>query len=203
MSADIVLEEERIRLEGGVVEMTAHDLELDASARRSTSSGKRRALVHDPNDGLTLNWAGDYPGGVTIQGTTRLQIVEGGTAEFGGEVKAHQVWAGDLRVDEGAQLDRLTAQAATIANLDVGAALRVQVASPLPALDGTPSATSGPGGRHRGPHHGPHRGSAGLPDVDVRPTARGPLPTYVDLVEEIRTLRREIISLKARVTELE
>lgn len=47
------------------------DLMIDNSARRTSNTGERRALVHDFTDGLTVNWAGDYPGGVTIRGAVR------------------------------------------------------------------------------------------------------------------------------------
>ena len=49
-----------------------HDLHLDNESRRSTDSGHRRALVHDFQDGLTINWAQDYPGGVTIRGKVNV-----------------------------------------------------------------------------------------------------------------------------------
>lgn len=51
-----------------VVAETA-DLEVNLPSRRSkTSSTMRRAVVHDWGDRLTLNWGGDYPGGVRIEG---------------------------------------------------------------------------------------------------------------------------------------
>jgi hypothetical protein len=55
------------------------DLMLDHPQRRKTTAGSRRALVHDFNDGLTINWGGDYPGGVTIQGN----VVCPGTLKVG------------------------------------------------------------------------------------------------------------------------
>src|SRR5690242_15564850 len=46
-----------------------HDFLLDAAERRKANGPQfRRALVHDQNDGLTINFASDYPGGVTING---------------------------------------------------------------------------------------------------------------------------------------
>jgi hypothetical protein len=49
------------------VDVLASDLVLDSSARRKPNGPRfRRALVHDENDGLTVNFAGDYPGGVTV-----------------------------------------------------------------------------------------------------------------------------------------
>ena len=48
--------------------LNVEDVVVDSPHRRSNSTGYRRALVHDYNDGLTINWASDYPGGVTIKG---------------------------------------------------------------------------------------------------------------------------------------
>ena len=31
--------------------------------------------MHDQNDGLTINFNGDYPGGLTIHGVTMLDVV--------------------------------------------------------------------------------------------------------------------------------
>jgi hypothetical protein len=46
-----------------------HDFLLDSAERRKANGPQfRRALVHDQNDGLTINFARDYPGGVTING---------------------------------------------------------------------------------------------------------------------------------------
>lgn len=55
-------------ISGSHLTIRHHDVLIDNASRRSSPSGNRRAIVHDFNDGLTLNWAGDYPGGVTIRG---------------------------------------------------------------------------------------------------------------------------------------
>ena len=55
-------------LEGRVVKSTASDLMLDSSERHKGGGPFRRALVHNQNDGLSINFNGDYPGGVTIAG---------------------------------------------------------------------------------------------------------------------------------------
>ena len=50
----------------------------DVSWRRGggpTGPRFRRALVHDTNDGLTMNFGDDYPGGVTINGVHTLDVV--------------------------------------------------------------------------------------------------------------------------------
>jgi hypothetical protein len=63
-----------LELDANVVKATAFDLVLDSPVRHTggeihRKNGSRRALVHDFADGLTINWDGDYPGGVTINGT--------------------------------------------------------------------------------------------------------------------------------------
>ena len=53
----------------GRPKITATDVYLDNSSRRGGAGGSvRRALVHDSGDKLTLNYAGDYSGGVKIPG---------------------------------------------------------------------------------------------------------------------------------------
>jgi hypothetical protein len=52
--------------------LESHDLYLDHPARRSNTSGSRRALVHGFNDELVLNYNKDYPGGVTIRGSISI-----------------------------------------------------------------------------------------------------------------------------------
>ncbi|SKB05943.1 hypothetical protein [Aeromicrobium choanae] len=69
---DIRFEGDFIHLEGLVVRATANDLMLDATARRKTNTPFRRALVHDFDDGLTLNWDSDYPGGVSVNSCKQI-----------------------------------------------------------------------------------------------------------------------------------
>jgi hypothetical protein len=60
-----------VKLVPGQVRVEACDLCIDSPDRRkkdTPTAPDRRALVHDFGDGLTINWAGDYPGGVTING---------------------------------------------------------------------------------------------------------------------------------------
>jgi hypothetical protein len=52
--------------------INAEDIVLDSASRRTATTGFRRAMVHDFNDGLTINWASDYPGGVTINGVVKV-----------------------------------------------------------------------------------------------------------------------------------
>jgi hypothetical protein len=54
-------------IEGSVLDAKVSDIILDSPARRGPDGGPfRRALVHDQSDGLTVNFNGDYPGGVRI-----------------------------------------------------------------------------------------------------------------------------------------
>jgi hypothetical protein len=67
--------ESDIRLDQHLVIIEATDLILDAPERRAPDApvgGYRRALVHGPNDQLIINYDGDYPGGVLIQGRVHL-----------------------------------------------------------------------------------------------------------------------------------
>jgi hypothetical protein len=64
-----------LELEGRVVKAISSDFMLDSPQRRQGGGPFRRALVHDGNDGLTINFARDYPGGVTIAGPVSLAEV--------------------------------------------------------------------------------------------------------------------------------
>lgn len=66
--SDIKFEGEWVNVEGFVLKSGTADFMLDNPSRRGNPAGLRRALVHDFADGLTINWASDYPGGVTING---------------------------------------------------------------------------------------------------------------------------------------
>src|SRR5688572_9559215 len=70
MACDIVLDEGDggwVVVEGRVLRSQSSDLMLDSPARRVGKGGPyRRALVHDHQDGLTVNYGRDYPGGVTV-----------------------------------------------------------------------------------------------------------------------------------------
>jgi len=54
-----------------VLKAEASDFMLDSPQRRKSTGGMRRALVHDQSDGLTVNFNGDFPGGVTL-----MKVVE-------------------------------------------------------------------------------------------------------------------------------
>lgn len=73
--SDIVLDNtEQVAILCDNLKVQGHDFLLDSTPRRSNRLGFRRALVHDQNDGLTLNFGNDYPGGVTITGVRELDV---------------------------------------------------------------------------------------------------------------------------------
>lgn len=61
-----------VTVQGFRTTVRSADLALDYPARRQNQTPFRRAFVHDFNDGLTLNWARDYPGGVTVNGHVQI-----------------------------------------------------------------------------------------------------------------------------------
>jgi hypothetical protein len=69
--------------EGEVLKTTASDFMLDSPHRRLPGGGPhRRALVHDTADGLTINFNGDYRGGVTVMGNLMVTgEIRGGSME--------------------------------------------------------------------------------------------------------------------------
>lgn len=100
MPTDIKLDQQDgnwLIAESNVFKSTAADFMLDSPGRRRSgpSSPMRRALVHDFKDGLTINYAGDYPGGVTV----------GGGLSVGGELKVGKLTVADE--DIGAAVNQL------------------------------------------------------------------------------------------------
>lgn len=75
MKSDIKLDGDFTVVEGSALMSRTWDIMLDAPDRRVNSDGLRRALVHSSNDELVINFAGDYPGGVTIAGKTNLDTI--------------------------------------------------------------------------------------------------------------------------------
>jgi hypothetical protein len=62
-----------VTIDARVVKVGASDFLLDSPQRHRTDRpGLRRALVHDQQDGLTINFNRDYPGGVTINDVVAL-----------------------------------------------------------------------------------------------------------------------------------
>jgi hypothetical protein len=62
-----------VMVDARVLKTTAADLILDSPARHKANSHRlRRALVHNQQDGLTINFNRDYPGGVAINDVVDL-----------------------------------------------------------------------------------------------------------------------------------
>lgn len=77
--SDIKFDGEWVVVEGNWLRARTLDFMLDAPSRRSNKTGHRRALVHNGGDGLTINYASDYPGGVTIRGELKVDRISGHT----------------------------------------------------------------------------------------------------------------------------
>jgi hypothetical protein len=62
-------------VDASVLKVAGADIMVDSPERRGGHPGLRRALVHDHNDGLTINYNRDYTGGVTIENArVRLRV---------------------------------------------------------------------------------------------------------------------------------
>ncbi len=57
---------------GGILDIDTHTFIMDCKPRRTKSEGSRRALVHDNDDKLVINYGADYPGGVEINDIRKL-----------------------------------------------------------------------------------------------------------------------------------
>jgi|SRR5215213_739374 len=98
-------------VEGNVLKTTATDFMLDAPGRRRPGgSAHRRALVHDAQDGLTINFAGDYRGGVTVVGNLAVtgDVRTGSIQSLSQTITALQDEISNLRaIMGGPRLDKL------------------------------------------------------------------------------------------------
>jgi hypothetical protein len=96
MATDIKLDQGDgtwVLVEGTVLKTTAADLMLDSPQRRLPGGGPhRRALVHNTQDGLTINFNGDYRGGVTVVGNLVVtgDILAGSIASVSGAISVLQ-----------------------------------------------------------------------------------------------------------------
>jgi hypothetical protein len=87
MATDIRLDEvdgTYLVLDARAVKAEATDFMLDSAERRKGGGPLRRALVHDSDDGLSVNFNGDYAGGVTLYGVAQVfpQRRQGAPASF-------------------------------------------------------------------------------------------------------------------------
>jgi hypothetical protein len=76
MATDVLLDDHDgtwITLSAAVVSTSASAVMVENPDRRLPDSPEhRRALVHDKEDGLTVNFGDDYPGGLTLRGVVRI-----------------------------------------------------------------------------------------------------------------------------------
>ena len=72
--SDIILDEyETITMLCDNLWVKGHDLILDSAERRLPNGPVfRRAIVHGTNDTLIVNFNGDYPGGVVLNGVSEI-----------------------------------------------------------------------------------------------------------------------------------
>lgn len=104
MIGDIKLEENRVTISALWLYVDSWDIHLSHPDRRRDGvegEGFRRALVHNHNDGLSINYAGDYPGGVSIDGSVTfsgLVEIEGPTTFNGPVEMSEDVSVHDLTI---------------------------------------------------------------------------------------------------------
>ena len=82
MATDVKLDQvdgNYLVLEANAVKTTASDLLIDSAARHKGGGSLRRALVHDQSDGLTVNFNGDYPAGITLVNVAEIVPKPAGT----------------------------------------------------------------------------------------------------------------------------
>lgn len=112
MVTDIRLDDDStetwVTVDAGVLNITGADLNLNSSERRGIHAGRlRRALVHDGNDGLTINFNGDYTGGVTINNAALnlKSVTQGSTPELPASGNPGDlVLTRNVRIDDGGVL---------------------------------------------------------------------------------------------------
>lgn len=93
MATDIKLDDSQVTVEAFALKLQGADLQIDLAERRGNAGGaSRRALVHGPGDALVINWAGDYTGGVYLNGRT---IALGDVAVAAGK------WPANVRAPDG------------------------------------------------------------------------------------------------------
>jgi hypothetical protein len=105
MNSDIKLDAEGdgwVTIESNVMKVKSSDFMLDNSSRRKDTEGFRRALVHNEDDGLTINFAGDYPGNVIIEGGASIRgparIKGDGRIEGRAQIDGELILGGRLRL---------------------------------------------------------------------------------------------------------
>jgi hypothetical protein len=123
MPTDIKLDEgdgNCVLVEANVLKTTAADFILDSPHRRQPGGPPlRRALVHDTADGLTINFNGDYRGGVTVVGSLVVtgDLRTGASGSIADAITALQDVLAGLQTTTGISASRLDALEQTVAQL--------------------------------------------------------------------------------------
>lgn len=205
MTADVVLDGNWVNVEGKYTRLRTYDLMLDSPERRVSTSGWRRAMVHDRSDGLTINYGKDYPGGVTINGNTKMEV-----AQIAGPVTLQDVVARNVKCANisGADLDG--------DRVHVGK-YRLAYSTVSAVVLGDSSMTDfaeleGPGLQIKGDLQVQQKArffqTVQAPDVEIRPDRphgnEGDDPRYdpFSLTKKLADMQREIEHLKKTVAEL-
>lgn len=214
-----------LKLVGNKVQVEACDLVVDAAERRKQQGGYRRALVHDFNDGLTINWDNDYPGGVTVNGVRLirkapdwvapiaiqggvaltdggLHVTGGGKAVFSDTNPADDFVSGEIFQDD----DGLHVAGAPVAHETKPVVVHAPIARKTITFEMQRDMTAiAPRVREAGVP-GRVRLAAGLgPELvrGSRPVLTGGMVVELDLVDTIMKLMNEITELRTRVEQLE
>jgi hypothetical protein len=206
--SDIRFVGEDIHVEGNIHRVTCFDVGLDNVGRRKNNSGKRRALVHDFQDGLTLNWGRDYPGCVSVNGDIKMPHGATVATLFGTVLKCtHHT----LQLDHAAHrsgLPVLTKRAAAVRSKAPLTSVAVSVATSQVAS----AAVIGKLGKRRALMHDTGDGLTVNVDgaypsgVTIRGTVKLPEALLVkiqDLMKLITDLQSKVAALEARVATLE
>ncbi|PHN02694.1 hypothetical protein [Flavilitoribacter nigricans] len=181
MQSDIKLDGVYLVLEGDYLKFRGHDLMLDRQARRGPEnpSGPRRALVHDHNDGLTINYGSDYPGGVTVNNGKiinpilegRIRATDTFKAESGLDVKGGMTVKGSAGFD-----GRITAKDIRLYDLGLE--------------------TSSTGGSSGGPLSGINLPGRLNPSRPTSIAPRSLVEVIKEMAEKIKDLEREVQRLR-------
>lgn len=169
-----------VRLLDGQVKIEAWDLCVDSKDRRKNDSEFRRALVHDFDDGLTINWNYDYPGGVTIRHLRRI-FARG--KQLSAPNAVHLAIDGNTRIEGRLEVDGNAFFEKTVEFVPGKVLIKGYVG----------------GGHSGGTGASTGSGASGMAAMAGPP----PVPVEIDLSEYIMALHSDIEKLKARLASVQ
>ena len=193
MSADV-------KLNGQQVVVEAWDLVLRSTDRLTggmAPDAPRRALVHDHDDGLTVNWGEDYPGGVTLQGEVTANDLHSEAIHLAGSLVVPLKF--DLKTGEITAPSEMNQGTMRIA---IGNAVDLTARARPGRLVLPADSTRPPGAPSGGtPALSASESRAALAAAGVTMVDSMVLP--IDLVKMVVDLAEEVEKLKKRVAEVE